>query len=133
MEIRISRGDYALLLRWADVAAPLECCGLLFGRCGHVQQVELTDNKAAEPERFFEIDPAALIAAEKKSRAGEQALIGYFHSHPNGRHRPSLFDAQMAAQDGRIWLIIAEEDISAWIYKGDEKFEQLQLILGSAD
>lgn len=64
-------------------------------------------NVAPDPLRHFEIDPAALIAAHRASRAGGLAVLGYFHSHPNGLARPSATDARTAAGDGRIWAIVA--------------------------
>lgn len=64
-------------------------------------------NVAPDPLRHFEIDPAALIAAHRASRAGGLAVLGYFHSHPNGLARPSATDARAAAGDGRIWAILA--------------------------
>lgn len=67
-------------------------------------------NVAPDPLRHFEIDPAALIAAHRASRAGGLAVLGYFHSHPNGLARPSATDARTAAGDGRIWAIVALTD-----------------------
>lgn len=68
-------------------------------------------NVAPDPLRHFEIDPAALIAAHRASRAGGLAVLGYFHSHPNGLARPSATDARAAAGDGRIWAIVALNDV----------------------
>jgi desampylase len=115
MKLQISRTQRQQLLDWAALAEPNECCGLLFGFEGAVGSLELTINVANVPVRAFEIDPAALIAAEKRARNGEQDILGYFHSHPNGSAFPSLEDAHMAAPDGRTWLIIAGGDITAWL------------------
>ncbi len=73
-----------------------------------------TPNVAAEPARTFEIDPAALFAALKVERAGGPRVLGYWHSHPSGDTRPSATDAAMAAADGRIWIIVAANQVSAW-------------------
>ncbi len=115
MVMYISRQHYDELLALAEAAAPRECCGLLFGRDGQVEELLSADNIAATPMTHFELDPAVLIAAEKRARAGETELLGYFHSHPSGNSQPSPTDAEMAAGDGRYWLIIAEQRISAWI------------------
>lgn len=135
MEVNISRGDHALLLNWADDAAPEECCGLIFGRDGSVSRCELTSNVAEDPTGFFEIDPARLIAAEKSSREGpgegKAQLIGYFHSHPNGRTDPSPYDAKMAAADGRLWLIIAVGQVTAWEYDENSGFSSVKLNVGA--
>ena len=114
MAINISRQQQQLLLVWAAEAGGHECCGLLLGTDDAVERVELTANVATEPANSFEIDPAALISAEKQARQGGPNIIGYFHSHPNGVARPSSRDAAMAADDGRIWTIIAGGQITAW-------------------
>lgn len=114
MAINISRQQQQLLLAWAQAAGGKECCGLLLGRDGVVERVELTANVAAQPSRSFEIEPIALIAAEKRARKDGPDIVGYFHSHPNGLARPSNTDAEMAADDGRIWIIIAGGQLTAW-------------------
>jgi proteasome lid subunit RPN8/RPN11 len=115
MALCISRQHYNQLLALAEADAPNECCGLFFGRDGQIEEWVPADNVAATPKTHFEIDPAALIAAEKRARGGEIDLLGYFHSHPSGNSQPSQTDAEMAVGDGRYWLIIAEQRILAWI------------------
>ena len=102
------------LRRYAKAAAPEEACGLLFGEGGAVLRAVLANNVAVNRLHFFEIDPAALIAAEKGMRGGGEAIIGYFHSHPEGSVEPSQTDAAMAAPDGRMWLITNGYDVAAW-------------------
>jgi proteasome lid subunit RPN8/RPN11 len=114
MTLSISRQHLEQLLLVAKTAAPFECCGLLFGRNGQLDAISVTSNVSVTPETHFEIDPSALIAAERQARGGGAKLLGYFHSHPDGQCRPSKTDAQMAAADGRIWMIIAGSQVSAW-------------------
>jgi desampylase len=114
MSLRISRQHIEQLLRYAELALPSECCGLLFGDDKHIAAVTWTQNVSKMPPTHFEIDPADLIAAERNSRGAKIGLIGYFHSHPNGHCRPSQIDAEMAVKDGRYWLIIANHGVSAW-------------------
>ena len=114
MVLSISRTHKRQLLDWATEAGNHECCGLLLGTDGQVERVELAANVADEPTDSFEIDPAALIAAEKRARLGGLAVLGYFHSHPNGVASPSGRDAEMASADGRRWIIIADGRITAW-------------------
>ena len=66
------------------------------------------------PANHFEIDPAALIAAHRAARAGGPQVLGYYHSHPNGRAEPSATDAVQASGDGRIWAIIAGGAVTWW-------------------
>lgn len=114
MALHLSRKHHTLLLKWAEEADNQECCGLLFGRGSSISDIRWTRNVATDPSTRFEIDPRALIDAERISRNGEAPVIGYFHSHPNGRSEPSGTDISQAADDGRYWLIIADGQISAW-------------------
>ncbi len=114
MELCISRRQHDQLLKWAHNAGEQECCGLLLGQGARVLELVLAENVALRPEIHFEIDPATLIAAEKGARAGGLGVLGYFHSHPNGVPQPSATDAEMAAADGRFWLIIVADMITCW-------------------
>lgn len=98
----------------ARMAAPRELCGLLFGVDDAVEHYLITRNVADQPETGFEIDPAALIAAEREMRDGGRQILGYFHSHPRGPTQPSRTDAALAAPDGRTWLIVDGERAEAW-------------------
>lgn len=115
MDLQLSRQQRQQMLDWAQEAGKQECCGLLLGSGLVVARVERTANVASKPDRQFEIDPAALIEAERQARQDGPAIIGYFHSHPNGRAEPSPEDAASAAADGRYWLIIANGRITAWL------------------
>ena len=90
-------------------------------------------NVATDPSQHFEIDAAVLIATEKQARQGGPSILGYFHSHPNGLTRPSKQDADGAADDGRVWLIIADGGISAWLPTTDDAnpvgFEHAELLV----
>lgn len=113
--VTVARGLLKQLDRWAREASPEECCGLLFGAADWIISADRTQNVAEDRERRFEIDPSALIAAERSARAGTgPAIMGYFHSHPKGPADPSVTDAEMAAPDGRIWLIVMDEKIGGW-------------------
>lgn len=92
-----------------------EVCGLLLGRDGRIVEARPAANVADDPARAFEIDPAALFAALRAARAGGPALIGYYHSHPSGAAAPSARDLAMAAEDGKLWLIVAGDAVTAWV------------------
>jgi desampylase len=133
MALRISRTQRQQLIEWAEAAGPRECCGLLLGRSDTISEVRATVNVAENAERHFEIDPADLIAAHKATRTGNFAILGHFHSHPNGLARPSTTDLASAADDGSYWLIIARADVSAWqpVAKGGQvmQFQEVPLIV----
>ena len=112
--LAISRDILNELVQKCNAAAPREACGLLFGADGAVAGWSMTANVATDPHRHFEIDPAALIAALRAERGGGPRVAGYWHSHPSGDAAPSATDAAMAAPDGKLWLILAGEAITAW-------------------
>ena len=89
-------------------------CGLLFGTADAIAAVQPCRNVAADPSRWFEIDPAALLAAHRAARIGGPAIVGWYHSHPNGLAMPSPRDAASAAPDGMLWLIAAGGALRAW-------------------
>lgn len=101
------------VLRFAD--SPVESCGLLRGRGQSIRAVMPTENVAPDPHVAFEINPSALIAAHRRARrAHGLALLGYYHSHPNGDAMPSVTDARCAAPDGLIWLIATRHAVRAF-------------------
>ena len=87
---------------------------MLFGEQDRITGFQAAENIAETPETLFEIDPGALFAALKSERAGGPKLAGYWHSHPSGDPTPSATDAGMAAADGKLWLIIGGEVVTAW-------------------
>jgi proteasome lid subunit RPN8/RPN11 len=121
MDIAVTRCVIATLVEEARRAAERECCGLLLGPIAEtagagarITQALPAANVHAQPERHFEIDPAALIGAHRAARAGGPALLGFYHSHPNHHPRPSASDCEHAGGDGRIWAIIAAGEVHLW-------------------
>ncbi len=53
------------------------------------------------------------------------AIIGCYHSHPNGVPAPSQADGEGAAEQGFLWLIAAlnaaaaQPELSAFVYSAD--------------
>ena len=114
MEIGVTSGVMATLLQEAAGAGSLECCGLLLGRGDRVVSAVPAANVHPDPAGHFEIDPAALIAAHRAARVGGPQVLGYYHSHPNGRAEPSATDQAQASGDGRIWAIVAAGAVTWW-------------------
>lgn len=117
MDIAVTRDVIAALIAEARRAGGLECCGLLLGaadRPARITHALPAPNIHADPARFFEIDPVALIGAYRAERAGGPALLGFYHSHPLGHPRPSASDCEHAGGDGRVWAIIAGGEVRLW-------------------
>lgn len=114
MGVTISRSILIGMKKASGAAAPREACGLLLGSGNGITHFTECANVSDAPEIRFEIDPAALFAALRAERAGGPALLGYWHSHPSGDAAPSRTDAAMAAPDGKLWIILAGEDVTCW-------------------
>jgi len=107
------------ILREAGSAYPNECCGLLEG----AQEAEGFRITALHPARNladaadkFDIDPRDQFAAYKAARAAGHAIIGCYHSHPNGRAEPSAVDQAGAGEENFLWLIASNESVRAFVY-----------------
>lgn len=106
-----------LLQRLQSVAAASpaeEVCGLLLGEPDRIVEIRVARNIATRPASQFEVDPQCLIAAHKAARSGGLAVIGNWHSHPNGPSAPSAEDARCAAPDGQFWLILGHGAVQCW-------------------
>lgn len=137
MRVRISSAIVAQITTLAAASPAAEICGLLLGRDDLIERAEPCRNVAAEPACWFEIDPAALIAAHRGARGGGAKLVGHFHSHPTGRAVPSVRDAEAAAVDGMLWLIAGGGELTAWraVSRGEVegRFDPVMLdVVGSA-
>lgn len=122
----------AEMVREAQRAAPQECCGLLIGPAGSDNQIDAilpTANISDTPEISFVIDPAVLAEAQRNARNGGPQIIGYYHSHPNGRAEPSAEDAKQAAPDGRVWAIIANGAVRFWRAQAEHSDEAVVIFV----
>lgn len=114
MEFVIHSDVATAILAATNAAHPAEACGILLGQGGRVDRASVERNVHPDPAHHFEIDPAALIAAHKAARGGGPQVLGYWHSHPNGRAGPSDEDRARACGDGRAWVIVASGGITVW-------------------
>lgn len=128
MTVEVTRDAIEAMERAASAASPNEACGILLGKRHKITRAVETRNVHSAPETHFEIDPQALIDAHRAARAGGPEIVGYFHSHPSGEPTPSQTDQDMAAGDGAIWAICANETVGFY-RSGKEGFEPLPIIL----
>jgi len=115
-KLLLSHAHRAQIKAEARNAFPRECCGLVEGS----QEGETIRVVALHPARNlsshgdrFEIDPAGHFAAIRVARANGHAIVGCYHSHPNGKPEPSQRDVEGAWDEGFIWLIFAMHDEKA--------------------
>jgi predicted GIY-YIG superfamily endonuclease/proteasome lid subunit RPN8/RPN11 len=112
--VRLTREVMDMMLAEAARQAPRECCGILLGRDGVIEEARAAANVAADTRHRFEIDPQALIDAHRAARSGGPHVLGYYHSHPAGPAEPSATDRAQSAHDGRIWAIVGAEGVTFW-------------------
>ena len=107
------------ILREAGSAHPRECCGLIEGEREaenfRITALHPARNLADEADKF-EIDPRDQFAAYRCARAQARAIIGCYHSHPNGCAQPSAADLAGAGEENFLWLIASNEDVNAFVY-----------------
>lgn len=128
MHIEVTSEALETIRAAAAAAHPREACGLLLGAGGRITEARETANVHPSPHTHFEIDPQALIDAHRAARSGGPELIGYFHSHPVGAAAPSATDRASAAGDGKVWAILAGDDVTFW-RDGEAGFTALPLCL----
>lgn len=132
MTVHISRLLLNRIITQANASLDQEICGLLLGSAGAINEICPAPNVADDLRRRFEIDPAILLAAHRMARRGGPAVIGHYHSHPNGSSAPSLADAAAAAADSSLWLIVGNTDARLWEAGVDGlhgRFQPRQLIV----
>jgi proteasome lid subunit RPN8/RPN11 len=110
MKMTFAPGLLDQMRHQALAAFPNECCGLLVGRRGGfcVTRILSSPNvTAGDPAHDFEVDPGLRIRLERELRGGDDAIIGHYHSHPNGEAIPSGRDLAQAYEPELLWLIMA--------------------------
>ena len=86
---------------------PAECCGLLVGRGRRVRFAVRMRNVADSPTRY-RLDDRAHIALRKALRAFTPplAIVGVYHSHPDGTAAPSPTDLAEAYYAEWVHVIV---------------------------
>ncbi len=108
---------------------PNECCGFMLGSVNgenrRVIELMRADNDREDEEQYhrFLITPEAYMKSEKAARSKGLDIVGFYHSHPNARARPSQYDLDQA-WPFYSYVIVSVMDKSAdnmtsWILKDD--------------
>ena len=86
--------------------APNECCGLLVGTGGLIDEAVPTRNVLSQPSRY-QIDPGQHIDLNRRLRGTSRSVIGAYHSHPRNEAVPSPRDLVEAHYPEFVWLIVS--------------------------
>ena len=127
--IVLSAEQRAAIAQHGEATFPDECCGALLGREEDgrriVEQLLEIENQWNEGERRrrFLITPQQYRRLEREADRAGQALIGFYHSHPDAPARPSEFDREHALP-WHTYIIASIMDgnyavMTAWQLKDD--------------
>ena len=108
---------------------PNEYCGFMLGSVNgenrRVIELMRDDNDREDEEQYhrFLITSEAYMRGEKAARSKGLDIVGFYHSHPNARARPSQYDLDQA-WPFYSYVIVSIMDKSAdnmtsWILKDD--------------
>ena len=102
----------------AQAAAPAECCGALLGNSDfttswEVQNIVELTNRSPNTGTEYLITSDDVRYAQRKARALGLDVVGFFHSHPNGRSAPSATDLERA-WPGYVYVIVAGAAVGAF-------------------
>ena len=115
---------------------PLEACGLLAGTVGEagtgqVHSVYPTDN-VANSARIYEVDPKAMLRADREAADAGRELIGVYHSHTHTDAKPSPTDIAQAPDPGWHYVLVSLRDdhpsVRSWQIR-DGKAEEEEIVL----
>jgi proteasome lid subunit RPN8/RPN11 len=96
----------------ARAEQPAECCGVLIGADGRIDEAVPARNLAgaadgANPATRYLIDPQDHIAARREARQRGLTVVGFYHSHPSSRAWPSPTDIAEANYAEALYLIVS--------------------------
>ena len=106
MKIDIGRDVLDAIVRHARAEAPNECCGLLVGPDGLIDESVPTRNIVASATRY-EVDPREHIALIRQLRGTGRQIVGTYHSHPASPPVPSSTDVAHAFYPHFVYLIVS--------------------------
>jgi len=109
------------MISHAEADAPNECCGLLAGKEGKIEEIyaianlpaddpKIADMQVPQDRRFrYVMDPKEQLLAFKTMRKNGTELSGIYHSHPHSPAYPSATDVRLAFYPEVYYLIISLE------------------------
>lgn len=124
----MSKTQRDALVEHAREDSPNECCGLVWGSEGAVEEVARAENGRKSPYAF-ELTFADLQKANDLDDEGYE--VGIYHSHPKSEARPSQTDINLAQYPDWTYLIVSLMDepvVRAWkIADGHVSEEQIEV------
>ena len=131
-------GTVAEVRRLAAAAYPSEGCGVLVGTGGDVvtvRSVTTAPNLSERGRDRYELDPLAILRAERAAREAGEEVLGFWHSHPDHPAVPSRLDTERAWPD-YLYVIVSSTaegtgDLRGWrLLPGDAGFGEVGVAAG---
>lgn len=140
MLVELKQTDFNIMRDQASACHPEECCGVLLGLRSR-DAIQITDVLCApniaegDRRRRYQIDWSVLFQAYRQAREGGERVVGFFHSHPDGKPSPSATDQAKALLD-HLYLIVPVKDAvagepSGWFARDDAFDPCLLFVQGS--
>ncbi|MFQ5771858.1 MAG: M67 family metallopeptidase, partial [bacterium] len=129
MILKIDHKHLELIKAYGLESYPNECCGFLLGKQNigekEVQSTLPAFNAREGKEQYhrFLITSRDYLQGEKFARERGMDIIGFYHSHPDAKARPSHYDLE----HGWPWysyLIVSvkkhnADEVTSWVLKED--------------
>lgn len=115
---------------------PLEACGILSGAPDGPVNTRVTAAipaaNVAASSRVYEVDPLALLRADRDAEARGEQLVGVYHSHTHTEPKPSPTDILQAPDPDWHYVLVSLRDVHpsvrSWrIRDGEVKEERVAL------
>jgi proteasome lid subunit RPN8/RPN11 len=107
--VDVASAVFDAIVAHARAEAPKECCGLLIGVAGRVDESAPTRNVLASPSRY-RIDPQQHFAVLRRARAAGASVVGAYHSHLRTGAQPSERDVAEAYDPSLLYVIVSLKD-----------------------
>lgn len=137
--VRLTPAAWQRIVSHAAASAPLEACGILIGhRHGGsrlVVHAEPCENVyPGDRRRHFLIDPERHLALQREARERGLAILGSYHSHPDGTALPSTEDREQAHPWTVMVIVAVREgrvvDVRAWTLEAGQCRQELLVCPG---
>jgi proteasome lid subunit RPN8/RPN11 len=120
--------ERGVLRRRATESFPEECCGILVGRFRGenetlVSQLVPVANVSADRDQRYAIDPLDVLSVHRWARRTGETIVGFYHSHPVGRCRPSRRDRRSAWPNASYLIVTPEGGLASWRCAAGGSFE----------
>ena len=115
---------------------PLEVCGLLAGvvaegGSAEVRSLHPADNVIGSA-RVYEVDPRAMLRADREAEAAGGQLLGVYHSHTHTDAKPSPTDIAAAPDPDWHYVLVSLRDqhpaLRSWHIRNG-KIEEEKVVL----